>query len=100
MNWHEYVASTGKLPEWPYEVNYGKEVVVECDVLVVGGGPAGCRAAPIPARASGTSPTSAAYPGPSRPRNAHCGTHAPAAASRSPRPALWSAGSASPLFIA
>ena len=45
MNWHEYVNKTGKLPEWPYEVNYGKENVVESDVLVVGGGVAGCRAA-------------------------------------------------------
>lgn len=45
MNWHEYVNKTGKLPEWPYEVNYGKENVIESDVLVVGGGVAGCRAA-------------------------------------------------------
>lgn len=45
MNWVEYVTRTGKLPEWPYEVNYGKEHVIESDVLVVGGGPAGCRAA-------------------------------------------------------
>lgn len=52
MNWHEYVAKTGKLPEWPYEVNYGKENIVESDVLVVGGGVAGCRAA-IEARRRG-----------------------------------------------
>lgn len=52
MNWHEYVAKTGKLPEWPYEVNYGKENVVESDVLIIGGGPAGCRAA-IEARKKG-----------------------------------------------
>ena len=45
MNWHEYVARTGNVPEWPYEVNYGKENIVESDVLVVGGGVAGCRAA-------------------------------------------------------
>ena len=25
MNWHEYVAKTGRVPAWPYEVNYGKE---------------------------------------------------------------------------
>ena len=45
MNWHEYVGKTGKLPEWPYPVNYGKENIVETDVLIVGGGVAGCRAA-------------------------------------------------------
>ncbi|MCL1834944.1 MAG: FAD-dependent oxidoreductase [Oscillospiraceae bacterium] len=45
MNWHEYVAQTGKVPQWPYEVKYGKEIVVETDVLIVGGGVAGCRAA-------------------------------------------------------
>lgn len=52
MNWHEYVKETGKLPEWPYEVNYGKENEIECDVLVVGGGVGGCRAA-ISARQHG-----------------------------------------------
>jgi succinate dehydrogenase/fumarate reductase flavoprotein subunit len=52
MNWHEYVNETGKVPEWPYTVEYGKEVVVKTDVLVVGGGVAGCRAA-IAARQRG-----------------------------------------------
>ena len=54
MNFHEYVASTGKVPEWPYEVNYGKENLIESDVLIVGGGVAGCRAA-IEARKYGAS---------------------------------------------
>jgi glycine/D-amino acid oxidase-like deaminating enzyme len=45
MNWHEYAVKSGKLPEWPYPVNYGKENLVESDVLVIGGGVAGCRAA-------------------------------------------------------
>ena len=45
MNWHEYVNRTGRVPEWPYDVNYGKEIIVETDVLIVGGGVAGCRAA-------------------------------------------------------
>ncbi|NLO34139.1 MAG: FAD-binding protein [Candidatus Hydrogenedentes bacterium] len=45
MNWHEYVAETGTLPLWPYEINYGRENIIETDVLVVGGGVAGCRAA-------------------------------------------------------
>jgi succinate dehydrogenase/fumarate reductase flavoprotein subunit len=31
--------------EWPYPVNYGKENEVEADVLVLGGGIAGCHAA-------------------------------------------------------
>lgn len=52
MNWHEYVNKTGTLPPWPYEVNYGHENVIESDVLVVGGGVAGCRAA-ISARQHG-----------------------------------------------
>lgn len=54
MNWHECVRETGTLPTWPYEVNYGKENVIETDVLVVGGGVAGCRAA-ISARQHGVS---------------------------------------------
>ena len=45
MNWHEYVMQTGKSPAWPYEVDYGKEHVLEADVLIVGGGVAGERAA-------------------------------------------------------
>jgi len=32
-------------PRWPYPVNYGKENEVNCDVLVLGGGIAGCWAA-------------------------------------------------------
>ena len=31
--------------EWPYSVNYGKENEVSCDVLILGGGVAGCHAA-------------------------------------------------------
>ena len=54
MNWHEYVNETGKVPQWPYEVNYGKENVISTDVLVIGGGVAGCRAA-IAARQKGAS---------------------------------------------
>ena len=32
-------------PRWPYPVHYGKENEVSCDVLVLGGGIAGCWAA-------------------------------------------------------
>ena len=52
MNWHEYINETGKAPEWPYKVDYGKEVIVATDVLIIGGGVAGCRAA-ISARQKG-----------------------------------------------
>jgi succinate dehydrogenase/fumarate reductase flavoprotein subunit len=37
-------------PRWPYSVNYGKENEVNCDVLVLGGGIAGCWAAISAAR--------------------------------------------------
>lgn len=30
---------------WPYKVSYGKENVVDADVLILGGGIAGCHAA-------------------------------------------------------
>ena len=43
--WHEYVQRNGKVPEWPYPVDYGKVNEVVSDVLVIGGGVAGCRAA-------------------------------------------------------
>ena len=52
MNWHEYVNKTGRVPEWPYKVEYGKENIVKTDVLIIGGGVAGCRAA-IAARQKG-----------------------------------------------
>ncbi len=45
MNWHEYVAETGEIPAWPYPLEYGNEKIIESDVLVIGGGVAGCRAA-------------------------------------------------------
>ena len=32
-------------PVWPYPVNYGKENEISTDVLVIGGGIAGCHAA-------------------------------------------------------
>ncbi len=37
--------SDGYTAEWPYPVNYGKENEIEADVLVLGGGIAGCHAA-------------------------------------------------------
>ena len=38
------VSSTQPM-DWPYPVNYGKENIAEADVLVLGGGIAGCHAA-------------------------------------------------------
>ena len=48
--WQDYVQETGNLPEWPYPVNYGKENEVTADVLIIGGGVAGCHAAISAAR--------------------------------------------------
>ena len=31
--------------EWPYQVNYGKENNVKSDILILGGGVAGCHGA-------------------------------------------------------
>lgn len=49
--WHEYVQRTGKIPEWPYPINYGKVNEIVSDVLVIGGGVAGMQAAINAARA-------------------------------------------------
>ena len=49
--WHEYVQKNGKVPEWPYQVNYGKVNEIASDVLVIGGGVAGLQAAINAARA-------------------------------------------------
>jgi succinate dehydrogenase/fumarate reductase flavoprotein subunit len=48
--WQDYVQESGKLPEWPYPVNYGKENEIASDVLIIGGGVAGCHAAISAAR--------------------------------------------------
>ena len=44
MNWIDLVKEKG-LPEWPYPIRYGREKEIETDVLVLGGGIAGCWAA-------------------------------------------------------
>ena len=49
MNWKDYVIEHG-IPEWPYPVGYGQEKEVEAEVLVLGGGIAGCWAAISAAR--------------------------------------------------
>ena len=44
LDWNEYIKTNG-IPDWPYPIRYGKETEVETDVLVLGGGIAGCWAA-------------------------------------------------------
>lgn len=48
--WHDLVKQGGKAPSWPYPVNYEREQAIDCDVLVIGGGIAGCWAAISAAR--------------------------------------------------
>jgi succinate dehydrogenase/fumarate reductase flavoprotein subunit len=48
--WNEYVSNNGTVPEWPYPILYEKETEVACDVLIVGGGVAGCHGAISAAR--------------------------------------------------
>ncbi|MFB0533532.1 MAG: FAD-dependent oxidoreductase [Anaerolineae bacterium] len=50
--WHEYVQKNAPVPEWPYPIRYGEENAISADVLVLGGGIAGCHAA-INARRKG-----------------------------------------------
>lgn len=52
--WHDYVQANSRLPEWPYPIKYGEVNEVASDVLIIGGGLAGCRAA-ISAAQSGAS---------------------------------------------
>ena len=49
-NWHDYLNRQGQAPPWPYPVDYDKEQEIETDVLVIGGGIAGCWAAISAAR--------------------------------------------------
>lgn len=48
--WHELLRKEGKLPKWPYPIRYGEENTVEADVIILGGGIAGCHAAISAAR--------------------------------------------------
>jgi succinate dehydrogenase/fumarate reductase flavoprotein subunit len=49
-SWQEYLDREGRPPAWPYPVNYEKEQEIATDVLVLGGGIAGCWAAISSAR--------------------------------------------------
>ena len=48
--WHELMEKEGRVPEWPYPIHYDKEQEIETDILVIGGGIAGCWAAISAAR--------------------------------------------------
>ncbi|MDR0310209.1 MAG: FAD-dependent oxidoreductase [Acidobacteriota bacterium] len=48
--WHEYLRNEGQPPAWPYPIRFGQERVIDTDVLVIGGGIAGCWAAISAAR--------------------------------------------------
>ncbi len=48
--WHEYLINEGRPPAWPYPVRFGQEREIDTDVLVIGGGIAGCWAAISAAR--------------------------------------------------
>ena len=50
-SWWNLIHKGDPVPEWPYPVRYGKETRVSADVLVLGGGIAGCHAAISAARA-------------------------------------------------
>jgi succinate dehydrogenase/fumarate reductase flavoprotein subunit len=48
--WHDYLKETGRPPSWPYPIRFGEEQEIDTDVLVIGGGIAGCWAAISAAR--------------------------------------------------
>jgi succinate dehydrogenase/fumarate reductase flavoprotein subunit len=43
--WHDYFREQGDAPNWPYPIRYDQEEEIDADVLVIGGGIAGCWAA-------------------------------------------------------
>ena len=49
-NWQDFYQRQGTAPSWPYDVDYDKEYEIDTDVLVIGGGIAGCWAAISAAR--------------------------------------------------
>jgi succinate dehydrogenase/fumarate reductase flavoprotein subunit len=49
--WHDLLKENGKLSPWPYPIRYDEEQEIKADVLVIGGGIAGCWAAISAARA-------------------------------------------------
>jgi succinate dehydrogenase/fumarate reductase flavoprotein subunit len=48
--WHGYLKEEGQPPSWPYPIRFDQEQEIDTDVLVIGGGIAGCWAAISAAR--------------------------------------------------
>ena len=48
--WHDFIEKDGKAPSWPYPIHYDRQQEIDTDVLVIGGGIAGCWAAISAAR--------------------------------------------------
>jgi succinate dehydrogenase/fumarate reductase flavoprotein subunit len=48
--WQDYYKEEGHAPAWPYPIKYEQEQEIETDILVIGGGIAGCWAAISAAR--------------------------------------------------
>ena len=48
--WHDYLKEEGKPPSWPYPIRFEEEQEIKTDILVIGGGIAGCWAAISAAR--------------------------------------------------
>jgi len=48
--WHDYLKEQGHAPDWPYPIRFDQEQEINADVLVIGGGIAGCWAAISAAR--------------------------------------------------
>jgi succinate dehydrogenase/fumarate reductase flavoprotein subunit len=48
--WQEFLEKKGHMPPWPYPLRYDQEQEIETDVLIIGGGIAGCWAAISAAR--------------------------------------------------
>ena len=48
--WHGYLKEEGRPPSWPYPIMFEQEQEIDTDVLVIGGGIAGCWAAISAAR--------------------------------------------------
>ena len=44
-DWQKLIAENDNIPEWPYPIRYKVENEISADVLVLGGGIAGCHAA-------------------------------------------------------
>ena len=44
-SWQKFVQRDAPIPEWPYPIRYGEENEITADVLILGGGIAGCHAA-------------------------------------------------------